>query len=105
MHKFGHGISYTETKLIEDKWAEWSEQLSSLLPSNIEKKGFITTLVFDNIDWKNKDYTGKETHNTTYTHNTTIHPSLHQLQKLVSFTLLLTGLSKFQRSLKWKKCL
>ena len=46
------------------------------------KKDFITTLVFDNIVWKNKDYTGKETHNTTYTHNTTIHPSPHQLQKL-----------------------
>ena len=63
MHKFGHGISYTETKFIEDKWAEWSEQQSSLLPSNIEK-GLITTLVFDNIAWKNKDNKGKETRNT-----------------------------------------
>ena len=27
------------------------------------KKGFITTLVFDNIDWKNKNHKGKETHN------------------------------------------
>ena len=63
MQKFVHGISYTETKFIEDKWAEWSEQQSSLLPSNIEK-GLITTLVFDNIDWKNKDHKGKETHNT-----------------------------------------
>ena len=34
-----------------------------LLPSNIEK-GIITILVFDNIDWKNKDHKGKETHNT-----------------------------------------
>ena len=49
LHKFGHGISYTETIFIEDKWAEWSEQQSSLFPSNIEK-GLITTLVFDNID-------------------------------------------------------
>ena len=60
LHKFGHGISYTETKFIEDKWAEWSEQQSSLLPSNIENS-VITMLVFDNIDWKNKDYKGKET--------------------------------------------
>ena len=63
LQKFGHGISYTETKLMEDKWAQWSEQQSSLLPCNIEK-GLITTLVFDNIDWKNKDSKGKETHNT-----------------------------------------
>ena len=28
------------------------------------KKGVITTLVFDNIDWKNKDHKGKEIHNT-----------------------------------------
>ena len=63
LHKFGHGIPYTETKFIEDKWAEWSEQQSSLLPSNIGK-GLITTLLFDNIDWKNKDHKGKETHNT-----------------------------------------
>ena len=61
-HKFGHGISYTETKFIEDKWAEWSEQQSSLLPTNIEK-GLLTSLVFDDIDWKNKDHKDKETHN------------------------------------------
>ena len=27
LYKFGHGISYTETKFIEGKWAEWSETL------------------------------------------------------------------------------
>ena len=53
LHKVGYGISYTETKFIEDKWVEWSEQQSSLFPNNIEK-GLITTLVFDNIDWKTK---------------------------------------------------
>ena len=58
----GHGISKF-IEIIEDKWAEWSEQQSSLLPSNIGK-GLITTLVFDNIEWKNKDHKGKETHNT-----------------------------------------
>ena len=37
LHKFGHGISYTETKFIKDNWTEWSKQQSSLLSSNIEK--------------------------------------------------------------------
>ena len=63
LHEFGHGISYTETKFKEDKWAEWLEQQLSLLPSNTEKS-LITTLVFNNTDWKNKDHKGKETHNT-----------------------------------------
>ena len=45
--------SYTETIFIEDKWVEWLEQQSSLFPSNTEK-GPITTLVLDNIDWKNR---------------------------------------------------
>ena len=63
LHKFVHGISYTEIKFIEDKWAESSEQQSSLLSSNIERH-LIPMLVFDSIDWKNKDHTGKETHNT-----------------------------------------
>ena len=65
LHKFGHVhsvISYTETKFIEDKLAEWLEQQSSLLPSNTEK-GRITMLVFDNIDLKNKDHKDKETPN------------------------------------------
>ena len=55
LHKFGHDISCTETKFIQDKWTEWSEQESSLLLSNI-KKGLITMLVFDSIEWKNKDH-------------------------------------------------
>ena len=63
LHKFVPGIWYIEIKFIEDKWAESSEQLSPLLPSNIEKH-LITMLVFDSIAWKNKDHTGKETHNT-----------------------------------------
>ena len=61
--KFGHDISYTETKFIEEKWGEWAEQQSYLLASNIEK-GLITTLAFDKIDGKNKDHKGKETHDT-----------------------------------------
>ena len=63
LYKFGHGISYTETKFIENKWAEWLEQQSSLLNSKNEKS-LITTSVFDNIDFKNKDHKGKEIHNT-----------------------------------------
>ena len=63
LHKLGHGISYTETQFIQDKWVEWSEKQSSYIPSNI-KKGHIVTHVVDNIDWKNKDVKGTETHHT-----------------------------------------
>ena len=63
LHKLGHGISYTETKFIEDKWAEWAENESRIVPSNIEKNVIVTHVV-DNIDWKNKNLRGKETHNT-----------------------------------------
>ena len=41
-HKFGHDISYIETKFIEGKWIEFSEQQSPLLPRNTEK-GLVTT--------------------------------------------------------------
>ena len=44
LYNFGYAIPYTETEFIEEKWAEWSEQQSSLLSSNIEKR-LITTLV------------------------------------------------------------
>ena len=37
LHKLGHGLSYTETKFIEYKWAEWTESQGSLIPSNIRK--------------------------------------------------------------------
>ncbi len=63
LSKLGHGITYTETKFIEDKWAEWSENSSKIVPSNI-KPGVIPTLVSDNIDWENKNFHGKQTHNT-----------------------------------------
>ena len=62
----GQGISYTETKFIEDKWAEWTENNSKLVPTNIKTR-IITTLVFDNIDWENKNVHGNETHNTFLT--------------------------------------
>ena len=63
LHKLGNGLSYTETKFVEDKWAEWAENKSTIVPSNIEEK-IVVTHVIDNIDWKNKDIHGKETHNT-----------------------------------------
>ena len=62
LHKLAHGISYTETRFIEDKWAEWSSRQSTIIPSNI-RKGITTTHVVDNIDWKNKDLNSPETHN------------------------------------------
>ena len=53
LHKFGHGISYSETKFIEDKWAEGSENTSNIVPANI-KQGVAVIRVVDNIDWKKK---------------------------------------------------
>ena len=31
----GTGTSYSETLFVEDKWAEWSQYQSNLIPSNI----------------------------------------------------------------------
>ena len=63
LHNLGYGLSYTETVFIEDKWAVWSKKQHSNIPSNM-RKGIPTTHVADNIDWKNKDLIGTETHNT-----------------------------------------
>ena len=54
LYGLGHGISYTETMFIEDKWAEWASERNTDIPSNI-KKDLPTTHVADNIDWKNKE--------------------------------------------------
>ena len=62
-HRLGLGISYTEALFIENKWAEWDKKQNSCIPVNIAK-GVPTTMVADNIDWKNKCISGKETHNT-----------------------------------------
>ena len=48
---------------IQDKWAEWTEDLSSIIPPNI-KKGVMATHIYDNIDWKNKNVNKSETHHT-----------------------------------------
>ena len=70
LHRLSHRISYTETLFLNDKWAEWAQNHSSIIPSNIAKKKIVTH-VFDNIDWQNKN--GRiETHHT----NSTIVPLL-----------------------------
>ena len=53
LKQLGHGLSNTKTVFIQDKWAEWTERLKSIIPSNI-KKGVMATNVFDNIDWKKR---------------------------------------------------
>ena len=60
---FGYGLTYTETKFIEDVWAEWDRAQNSNIPSNINPMIY-TTIVADNIDWNNKGISGKQTHNT-----------------------------------------
>ena len=54
LKKIGTGISYTETIFILDKWAEWACKQGSLIPGNIVQH-IMTTHVFDNIDWSNKN--------------------------------------------------
>ena len=54
LKKIGTGISYTETLFILDKWAEWTAKQGSIIPSCIAKDT-MTTHVFDNIDWSNKN--------------------------------------------------
>ena len=65
LKQLGHGLSNTETVLIQDKWAEWTKRLKSIIPSNIKKK-VIATHLFVNIDWKNKTLR-IETHQTKST--------------------------------------
>ena len=57
INDFGHGVPYTEVRFVEDKWAQWDEEQSSIIPSNMVK-GVHTTHVADNIDWKNKSQSG-----------------------------------------------
>ena len=55
LHRIGHGLSYTKTKFLENKWVEWSENQSKSIPNNVDEDS-IVTLVADNIDWKNKTF-------------------------------------------------
>ena len=60
-NQLGQGLSNTETVFIQNKWAEWTERLKNITPSNI-KKGVIATHIFGNIDMKNKTLNRTETH-------------------------------------------
>ena len=62
LKQLGHGLSNTETVFKQDKRAEWTKRLKSIIPSNI-KNGVIATHVFDNIHWKNKTLDRIKTHN------------------------------------------
>ena len=59
----GGSISNTETMLIQDKWAEWTRNCSSIIPSNI-KKGVIAAHICDNTDCKNKNVNSSKTNHT-----------------------------------------
>ena len=48
---------------IQSKWAEWTENLRSIIPLNI-KKGVIATHICDDIYWKNIKVNRSETHHT-----------------------------------------
>ena len=63
LHRLGHGLSYTETKFIDDKWIEWNKKQSKLVINNF-REGVLVTYVVNNIDWKNKAFKGRKTHNT-----------------------------------------
>ena len=66
LKQLGHGLSNNETVFTQDKWAEWTERVKSIIPSNIKKRE-IATHVFDNIDWENKTLDRIETHHTNLT--------------------------------------
>eukprot|EP00111_Clytia_hemisphaerica_P012198 TCONS_00035810-protein len=53
LSRLGHGISYTDAKFIEDKWAEWVDKSCKLVPSNIKPGNTTPTLVIGNIDFSN----------------------------------------------------
>ena len=47
--RLGHGISYTQTMVVQDMWTQWADNQSSHVPFNI-RKGEMVAHVFDNID-------------------------------------------------------
>ena len=63
LKQLGAGISNIETIFIQDKWAEWIENLSFVNPSNI-KKEVIATHICHNIDWKIKNVNRSEIYHT-----------------------------------------
>ena len=63
LKQLGACVSNTETMFIQDKWAEWTKNSSSLTPSNIKKR-VIATHICHNIHWKNKNVNRNDTHHT-----------------------------------------
>ena len=58
LHRLGHGLSYTDTKFIENKWVEWSKKQSKLVLNNF-REGVLVTHVIDDTDRKDKTFNGR----------------------------------------------
>ena len=58
LHRLGHGLSYTDTKFIENKWVEWSKKQSKLVLNNF-REGVLVTHVIDDTDRKDKTFKGR----------------------------------------------
>ena len=58
LHRLGHGLSYTDTKFIENKWVEWSKKQSKLVLNNF-REGVLVTHVIDDTDRKDKTLKGR----------------------------------------------
>ena len=63
LYKLRHGISYTETRFNEDKWAKWSSNKPPIITLNIHKD-ITTTHIVDNFDRNNTNLNSPETRNT-----------------------------------------
>ena len=63
LYKLRHGISYTETRFNEDKWAKWSSNKPPIITLNIHKD-ITTTHIVDNFDRNNINLNSPETRNT-----------------------------------------
>ena len=55
LHRLGHDLSYTETKFIEDKWVQWSEKQSKLVPENIRTIVLLLIMLIILPCWYNFD--------------------------------------------------
>ena len=45
LHRLGHGLSYTDTTFIENKWVEWSKKQSKLVLNNFRAGVLVTHLL------------------------------------------------------------
>ena len=112
LHKLGDGLSYTNTILMEDKWADWAENLLSYLSGNtdcsynnlINMKNLGTSLS------KGRGQNGREPNMVN------LSQSLHKLWMgrflekssvptlLCDFLLQTNTLVKYIYTMKWKVC-